>query len=135
MNKKERVYSYERDIVCLPSSYAGKSKVIAIPHNREELSKAGLVGKICLTSDMTEDEIFAEIRNVFRGPMNGNSLFMFEIMQATGGNSKSLTIPAFSSTFKWSAGTVAPKNSKNPIYILAQELLEVYIQYRNFDIM
>ena len=72
---KERVYSYDRDIVCLPQSYAGKSKVIPIPRNRDELSIAGLVGKITLTSDISEEAIFDEIQNVFRVPMKGNAFF------------------------------------------------------------
>ena len=75
---------------------------------------------------MNEDEIFEEIRSVFRGPMRGNKQFQFDILQSTGGNSRSLTIPAVSSTFKWSASAVASKSVKTPIYILAQDELEVY---------
>ena len=81
---KERVYSiiivlYDRDIVCLPQSYAGKSKVIPIPRNRDELLIAGLAGKITHTSDISEEVIFDEIHNVFRVPMKGNALFEFAI--------------------------------------------------------
>ena len=120
---RERVYTYDRDIVCLPQSYAGK--IIPIPRNREVLSRAGLVGKITLSSNMSEEEIFDEIRSVFRGPMGKSSDFPFEILQSTGGNSRSLTIPAVSSNFKWTAGAVASKSSKVPIYILAQDKLKV----------
>ena len=102
--------------------------MITIPRSREELSKAGLVGKISLSSDMSEDAIFEEIRSVFQGPMRGSSLFSFEVLQSTGGKSKSLTIPAVSSSFRWTASAIA-KNPKMPIYILAQDPLEVRICY------
>ena len=42
---------------------------------------------------MTEEEIFAEIRNVFKKPMGNNDDFRFSILQHTGGGSKTLTIP------------------------------------------
>ena len=70
---------------------------------------------------MTEDEIFDEIRSVFHNQMNTNPFFQFEILQATGGTSKSLTIPAVS---KWTASAIAGKNAKVPIYILAKDNLQ-----------
>ena len=124
---KERVYTYERDIICLPCSC--DAKVIRIPRNRDALSESGLVGKITLSSNMTEDELFSEIRSVFRGPMGGNEDFPFTILQPTGGSSRSLTVPAVSSTFKWTAGAIASKSTKIPIYILAQDKLQVYFLY------
>ena len=87
---KERVYTYDRDIICLPRSYDGK--VIRIPRNRDALSEAGLVGKVTLSSNMTEDELFGKIRSVFRGPMGGNEDFPFLVLQPTGGSSRSLTL-------------------------------------------
>ena len=50
---------------------------------------------------------------------------MFTILQPSGGSSKSLSITALSSSYKWTAGAVAGKNSKMPIYILAEDPLEV----------
>ena len=87
----------------------------------------GLVGRICLTSDMSEDDIFKEIRSVFRGPMEDNEYFKFNILQSTGGSSKTLVVPALSSSYKWTASAVAPKHVKTPIYILAREPLKVCI--------
>ena len=77
----------------------------------------GLVGRICLTSDMSEDDIFKEIRSVFRGPMEDNEYFKFNILQSTGGSSKTLVVPALSSSYEWTASAVAPKHVKTPIYI------------------
>jgi hypothetical protein len=71
---------------------------------------------------MSEDDIFDEIRSVFKGPMRGNK---FSILQGTGGSSKTLVIPSLSSSYQWTASAVAPKNVKTPIYILAREPLKV----------
>ena len=69
---------------------------------------------------MTQNEIFDEIRSVFRGPMNGDNTFLFDVLQPTGGKSKSLTRPALSSTYRWTASAIVPKNAKVPLYILAK---------------
>ena len=53
------------------------------------------------------------------------SFFEFRILQATGGTSKSLTIPAVSSSFKSTAAAIAGKNAKAPIYIPAKDKLKV----------
>lgn len=119
---KEKLLKYNRDIICLPKSY-GQSTTIAIPKSRAELGKNGLIGKIALDSSMSEDEIFNEIRSVFRGPMNHNNNFAFKVLQTMGGSNKSLTIPAVSHSFKWTASTIVPKSNKVPIYILAREPL------------
>ena len=77
---------YDRDIILLPKSYAGKHSSIKIPRSgsaREFLSQNGLKGKIQLTSDITEEEIFAEIRSVFQEPMGNNKSFPFQILQPT----------------------------------------------------
>ena len=75
---------------------------------------------------MTEEDLFAEIRNVFKGPMKGRDDFFLEILQSTGGCSKSLMVPAVSSSFRWSPGAMA-KGNKSTIYILAQEGLQVIV--------
>lgn len=96
---------------------------IPIPRSRTELARNGLIGKICLRSDMTECEIFDEIRSVLSVPMRGNHFFDFKILQAAGGHSKSLVNPALSDSFKRTASAVAPKNAKVPIYVLANDEL------------
>ena len=85
----------------------------------------GLSGRIRLTSDMTEDEIFSEIHSVFRVPMANNDQFTFDVLQSTGGQNKTLVVPALSSSYKWTASALASKNVKTSIYILAREPLKV----------
>ena len=76
---------------------------------------------------MTESEIMDEIRSVFRKPMNEDLLFRFEILQHSGFGSKCLSIPEVSSSYEWSASSVAGKKTKSPIYILALDKLKVYV--------
>ena len=99
-----------------------------IPRNREALCEAGLIGRIRLTSDMSEEEIFDEIRSVFKIPMEENKNFEFDILQSAGGSTKNLVVPALSSSYQWTASAIAPKNVKTPIYILAKEPLKVVLQ-------
>ena len=123
-----RIFTYDRDIVCLPKDFSNIiNNIIKIPRNsqRESLSKDGLTGRIRLTSDMTEDELFSEIRSVFQVPMGGNDRFAFDVLQSTGGQNKTLVVPALSSSYKWTASALAPKNVKTPIYIIAREPLKV----------
>ncbi len=61
---------------------------------------------------MTQNEMFDEIRSVFSQPMGGDSLFCFDVLQSAGGHSKSLTIPALSNSFQWTASVIVPKNAK-----------------------
>lgn len=72
---------------------------------------------------MSEEEIFDEIRSVFRVPMGENSSFSFDVLQPTGGKRKELIIPALSSSYKWTASSIVPKNAKSPLYIIAKEPL------------
>lgn len=120
--KVKKLFTYDRDIICLPKSYAVSSE-IKIPKDRMELATNGLIGKIRLSSETSEKTIFAEIRSVFREPMNNNELFQFDILQPMGGSSKSLTIPSLSESFKWTASAIISKNAKVPMYILAKEPL------------
>ena len=120
-----KLFTYDRDIICLPRWYAKKKETIKIPRSRDDLSKHGLIGKVRLSSDMTEEEVLDEIRSVFHVQMNDDPFFEFHILQATGSTSKSLTIPAVSSSFKWTAAAIAGKNSKASIYILARDKLKV----------
>ena len=133
-NKKEksstrsrRKFTYDRDIVCLPKSFASLERVVKIPRGRsvrEYLARNGLLGKIRITSSMKEEEIMKEIRSVFRYPMGDDSQFNFVTLQRSGGASKTLTVPALSSSYTWTASSVAG-NAKSPIYILAEDVLMV----------
>ena len=120
---------YDRDIICLPYSFLNDGKV-SIPRlgTRDMLARNGLLGKIRLSSLMSEDEIFSEIRSVFSVSMGEKDDFHFTILQPAGGGSKSLTIPSLSPTYKYTASAAAGKNSKMPIYILALEDLQVSIR-------
>ena len=70
---------------------------------------------------MDEEDVFDEIRSVFKSPMQ----FRFTILQTSGGDSKSLMVPELSSSYKWTAAAIAGKNAKVPIYILAEDELLV----------
>ena len=118
----KKTTTYDRDIICLPKCY-GKTLNIPIPRSRTQLAKNGLIGKIRLTSDMTQDDIYDEIRSVFRGPMNGSTTFNFDVLQPAGGHTKCLTIPALSDSYRWTASAIVPKNAKVPLYILAKEAI------------
>ena len=125
---KSRLFTYERDIVCLPKSFAKKGQLIAIPRKktlRHLLAVNKLVGKIQLKSSMSEEEMFDEIRSVFHSPMNDNSDFQFTILQSSGGDSRTLMVPELSDSYRWTAGSLAGRNAKTPIYILANDDLQV----------
>jgi len=76
---------------------------------------------------MDEGKIFNEIRSVFRTPMGYDDEFAFTILQQSGGGSKFLMIPELSSSYKWTAYAVVGRNAKVPIYILAEDQLEVCV--------
>lgn len=65
------------------------------------LAKYGLIGMIHLESYWDQDDLFAEVRSVFKDAMNDDSNFPFLFLVPTGGGSKSLTKPVLSSNFKW----------------------------------
>ena len=124
----ERIFTYDRDVICLPKSFLNDEGLVKIPrkqHVRDFLAANRLTGKIRLTSAMTEGEIMDEIRSVFEEPMNYDEEFSFRILQPSGGSSKSLIIPVQSASYKWTASSVAGKNAKVPIYILAEDKLKV----------
>ena len=129
------MYTYDRDIICLPKSELGKDGIIRIPRKKsvhDFLAMNKLIGKIHLTSDMSEGAVFTEIRSVFEGPMAGDPNFRFKILQTCGGGSKTLSAPVLSSSFKWTAGAVAGRNSKVPVYILAEDDLIVSYSHQGF---
>ena len=57
--------------------------------------------------------------------MQNNNLFQFTILQHTGGGSKMLTVPSLSDKYEWTASAVAGRIARSPIYILANEELQV----------
>ena len=76
---------------------------------------------------MTEDELLSEIHSVFQVPMGGNDRFAFDVLQSTGGQNKALVVLSLSSSLKWTASALAPKNVKTPIYIIVREPLKVCV--------
>ena len=52
------------------------------------LASCGLMGKLHLTSEMTEKEVEDEIHCVFKVLMNNDCEFHFQYLQATGGGTK-----------------------------------------------
>lgn len=103
--KKPKVTTYDRDIVCLPFSYSSSDGQYAIPRkeSRANLASNGLIGKICLASDMEEDEILSEIRSVFANAVGHDPAFPFSLLQRCGPGTNALTAPSLSSSFSWTA--------------------------------
>ena len=127
-SKSKKVYSYERDIICLPKWFTSEGELISIPRKKSVkhfLAVNKLVGKIQFTSQMDEGEISDEIRSVFRVPMDNNVDFRFKVLQSSGGESRFLMIPEVSNSYMWIASTIAGRNAKSPIYILAEDDLKV----------
>ena len=121
---------YDRDIICLPKSFVQYGGVIPIPrrkNDRQFLIANKLIGKVQRTSDMDEHDIFQEMRSVFRTPMGYDDRFRFTILQTSGGDSKSLMVPELSCSYKWTASAIAGRNAKMPIYVLAEDELQVHI--------
>ncbi len=75
-----RTYTYDRDIICLPCECLNKEGLVKIPRRkgvREYLASNRLIGKVRLSSAMSEDEIMSEIRSVFSVPEDRDRLFRF----------------------------------------------------------
>ena len=110
--------------MCIPHDYASGNEVL-IPrgHTRAKLASKGLAGKIRLHSNMSEEDIFTEIRSVFSKAMRSNDTFQFEILQSAGGGTKTLMIPCRSAKFKWTAEQVIGSAGRGCIYILAKDEL------------
>ena len=110
--------------MCIPLDYATGNEVV-IPRGkvRAKLASMGLAGKIRLNSEMSEKEIFAEIRSVFSVAMGNDENFPFEILQSAGGGSKSLVIPCRSTSFVWTGKQVIAAAGRGHIYIVAKEEL------------
>ena len=107
-------YSYDRDIMCLPKCHTDRSGLVKIPQKKnvcDFLARNHLMGKICLSSERSEKSITREVRSVF------DKDFPFKILQNSGGSSRTVSTPAVSSSFKWTASAVSGRNAKVPIYI------------------
>lgn len=123
--KPKTISTWDRDIICLPK-YFRKPGENCIPYPRGKLrtmlGSEGLIGKVHLTSDMTIEDVGREIRSTFCGPMGASDSFNFSFLQATGGSSRSLSVPSVSPSFRWTAQQVAKLgNQRNTIYIIAED--------------
>ena len=102
--KKARVVkTWDRDIFCIPQSLQGAGaggNIYPQGKYRAQLARSGLLGKLHIISEMTDEEVATEIRSLFKGPMGGDLNFPFQYLQPTGGGSKSLTVPSQSASFK-----------------------------------
>ena len=122
-----------RDIVCLPASY-GKTQKNNIPiprgRSRSDLAQKGLIGKIEFNTGMTEMDIRREICEVFAIPFGYNvddwesPLFPFTLLQTSGAGCKTLSEPATSRSFRWSAEQIISLCGKGTLYILAGNKLQ-----------
>lgn len=130
--KPRKVTSWDRDIVCLPTviKKGEVAKIVSYPRKkyRSKLAAWGLIGKIHLHSDMSVEDVAAEIRSVFAIPMKNNKSFSFTFLQPTGGKNYTLTIPSVSSSYQWTAHQVAKlQNSRGCVYIMALEELDLFV--------
>jgi hypothetical protein len=128
--KKKPVRCWDRDIVCLPKDFGGSSIPIPRGSRRASLGECGLIGKVHLTSDMTEEEVKSEIRSVFRRPMKFDPSFPFTFLQSTGCGTKTLTSPAVSIHFQWTAQQVVSLAGQGALYILANKELDLPVSIK-----
>ncbi len=103
--KHAKIVSWDRTIICLPSCYPEYCKSvsgIAIPRKKRSLLSAhGLIGKLHLESDWSQEDVFAEIRSVFADAMFNDSEFPFRVMLLTGSGTKSLMVPCWGGQVPW----------------------------------
>ena len=126
--KKPKVSVFDRTIILLPGAKDLEQQVdICIPRGkeRETLGHNGMIGKVRLTSDMNEDEIFSEIRTVFSKVMGNDNNFPFTVLQPTGSGCKTLSLPALSASFLWTAREICG-SAKTVIYIMAGAALQMH---------
>ena len=121
--KKVAVKTWSKDIVCLPADYHSRSQELPIPrgNSRAQLAKAGLIGKVLLSSDMSESDMRAEICSVFNVSFHEEKTFPFKFLQTIGGGSRCLTVPCTSPTFQWTAKELVSSAGKGAVYILAEK--------------
>jgi hypothetical protein len=125
--KKAKTTTYDRDVVCLPNSYPSQVGRYVIPRRetRADLASKGLIGKLRLVSDMTEEDIMEEIRSVFAAPMGNDANFPFVFLQRCGPGSNALTAPSVSASFSWTAKEVVRLAGQGCLYIRAESDLVI----------
>jgi len=83
------VKTWDRDVLCIPKGGRCTGGGINFRGRfQANLARSGLIGKLHLTSEMSDQDVEDEIRTIFRGPMLNNSSFPFLYLQSTGGGSK-----------------------------------------------
>ena len=127
--KKAKTTTYDRDVVCLPNSYPSQVGRYVIPRRetRADLASKGLIGKLRLVSDMSEDDIFAEVRSVFGTAMGHDPDFPFVFLQRCCPGSNTLTAPSISSSFSWTAKEVVRLAGQGCLYVRAESDLEIVL--------
>ena len=131
-----KVVHYTRDIILLPPDCQDASGDIIVPRSdkRAVLGRAGLVGKIELSSAMSEEDVRKEICEVFSMPMGvsgddlktGN-LFPFAYLQRAGSGARSLCLPSVKPNFEWNGKQVSLLAKSGAfIYLLARKELPGY---------
>ena len=120
--KTAKTTTYDRDVVCLPSSYPSQNGRFVIPRKekRAEMASHGLIGKLRLVSDMFEEEIMAEVRSVFATPMRNDPSFPFVFLQRCGPGSNALAAPSLSLSFSWTAKEVVRLAGQGCLYVKAE---------------
>lgn len=124
--RNQVIKQWDRDVLCLPPRKSGS--VISFPRGkyRTDLANSGLIGKLHMTSEMDEEDVAREIRSIFKRPMKSKADFRFQYLQATGGCTKFLTVPAQSASFKWTPLQVSRLSGQSgTVYILAQDELDL----------
>ena len=125
VTKPKKITTWDREIVCLPSCYKELlvDGIMPIPRKKKDvLASFGLVGRLHLESDWTEDEVKDEIKSTFRNATNEGMLFTFKFLQLTGAGKKSLMIPVVSNSYKWTPKEVAGHADKTIYILLDNEL-------------
>ena len=108
--RPKTVQFWDRDIICIPQP-SSRFKSLDVPYprgkSRAKLGSLGLIGKIRLCSTMSDEEVQQEICSVFSVPMGDRADFPFAFLQPAGAGTKTLTVPAVSSSFCWTVQQVA----------------------------
>ncbi len=77
--KVSKIVQYNRDVICLPSSYASNGvNSICIPRGKQltQLAEKGLQGKVTLNSSMSEEEVRQEIGSIFLVSLQALSFYL-----------------------------------------------------------
>ena len=133
VTKPTKITTWDREIICLPNCYKELSVngIMPIPRKKKDvLASFGLVGRLHLESDWTDEEVKEEIRSTFNNA-TGDKSFSFRFLQITGTGKKSLMIPMVSNSYKWTPKEVAGRADK-PVYIIMENVLkdEVGMMFR-----